>query len=129
MVYFKETYHKTGKMIKILHNGNCSKSNAALEYLVQNNIPFEIIDIIKDPLSVLEIKTVLKKLGKDVSYIIRATDKLYTDNFVGKPLTDEAWIEVLSKNPSLIQRPILIKGSEAILGRPFENVKNFVGNK
>lgn len=115
-------------MIKILHNGNCSKSNAALEYLAQNNISFEIIDIIKDPLSVLEIKTVLKKLGKDVSYIIRATDKLYTDNFVGKQLSDEAWIEVLSKNPSLIQRPILIKGSEAILGRPLENVKSFVEN-
>lgn len=116
------------KMIKVLHNGNCSKSNAALDYLVQNNIPFEMIDMIKDPLSVLEIKTVLKKLGKNVSYIIRATDKLYTDNFTGKQLSDETWIEVLSKNPSLIQRPILIKGSLAILGRPIENVKNFVEN-
>ncbi|KIC62160.1 ArsC/Spx/MgsR family protein [Chryseobacterium taiwanense] len=113
-------------MIKVLHNGNCSKSNAAVDYLVQNNIPFEVIDIINEPLSVLEIKTVLKKLGKDVSYIIRATDKLYTDNFVGQQLSDDAWIEVLSKNPSLIQRPILIKGSSAILGRPFENVKSFV---
>jgi arsenate reductase len=116
-------------MIKVLHNGNCSKSNAALAYLTENNIPFEIIDIIKDPLSVLEIKTVLKKLGKEVSYIIRATDKLYTDNFVGKQFSDDAWIEILSKNPSLIQRPILIKGSEAIMGRPFENIKNFVGSK
>ncbi len=116
-------------MIKVLHNGNCSKSNAALEYLAQNNIPFEVIDIIKEPLSILEIKTVLKKLGKDVSYIIRATDKLYTDNFVGKQLSDEAWIEILSNHPSLLQRPILIKGSSAILGRPIENVKNFVENK
>jgi len=116
-------------MIKILHNGNCSKSNAALEYLMENNIPFEMIDIIKDPLSVLEIKTVLRKLGKDVSYIIRATDKLYTDNFVGKQLSDDAWIEVLSGNPSLIQRPILIKGSVAILGRPIENIKSFLENK
>lgn len=116
-------------MIKVLHNGNCSKSNAAVEYLTENNIPFEMIDIIKEPLSVLEIKTVLKKLGKDVSYIIRATDKLYTDNFVGKQLSDEAWIEVLSQNPSLIQRPIVIKDSVAILGRPLENVKSFVESK
>lgn len=113
-------------IVKVLHNGNCSKSNAVLEYLDENGIPFEMINIVEHPLSVPEIKTVLKKLNQDVSHIIRKTDRLYMENFAGKDLSEEEWIQVLAENPSLIQRPILIKGPVAMLGRPVENVKYFI---
>ena len=113
-------------LVKVLHNGSCSKSNAVLEYLDENGVPFEIINIVEDPLSVLEIKTVLKKLNQSVFHIIRKTEKLYLENFANKNLSEEEWIKVLSENPSLIQRPILIKGSVAMLGRPIENVKYFI---
>ncbi|ALR30708.1 arsenate reductase [Chryseobacterium sp. IHB B 17019] len=113
-------------LVKVLHNGNCSKSNAVLEYLDENGVPFEIINIVEDPLSVLEIKTVLKKLNQSVFHMIRKTEKLYLENFANKNLSEEEWIKVLSENPSLIQRPILIKGSVAMLGRPIENVKYFI---
>ena len=113
-------------LVKVLHNGNCSKSNAVLEYLDENGVPFEIINIVEDPLSVLEIKTVLKKLNQSVFHMIRKTEKLYFENFANKNLSEEEWIKVLSENPSLIQRPILIKGSVAMLGRPIENVKYFI---
>jgi arsenate reductase (glutaredoxin) len=113
-------------LVKVLHNGNCSKSNAVLEYLDENGVPFEIINIVEDPLSILEIKTVLKKLNQSVFHMIRKTEKLYLENFANKNLSEEEWIKVLSENPSLIQRPILIKGSVAMLGRPIENVKYFI---
>nr|WP_314492316.1 ArsC/Spx/MgsR family protein [uncultured Chryseobacterium sp.] len=113
-------------LVKVLHNGNCSKSNAVLEYLDENGVPFEIIDIVKDPLSVLELKTVLKKLNENVFHIIRKNEKLYLENYAGKDFTEDEWLKILSENPSLIQRPILIKGSVAILGRPVENVKFFI---
>ena len=113
-------------LVKVLHNGNCSKSNAVLEYLDENGVPFEIINIVEDPLSILEIKTVLKKLNQSVFHLIRKTDKLYIENFANKDLSEEEWIKVLSENPSLIQRPIIIKGSVAMLGRPIENVKYFI---
>lgn len=113
-------------LVKVLHNGNCSKSNAVLEYLDENGVPFEIINIVEDPLSELEIKTVLKKLNQSVFHIIRKTDKLYLENFANKNLSEEEWIKVLAENPSLIQRPIIIKGSVAMLGRPIENVKYFI---
>lgn len=113
-------------LVKVLHNGNCSKSNAVLEYLDENGVPFEIINIVEDPLSELEIKTVLKKLNQSVFHIIRKTDKLYLENFADKNLSEEEWIKVLVENPSLIQRPIIIKGSVAMLGRPIENVKYFI---
>ncbi|MCT2406308.1 arsenate reductase (glutaredoxin) [Chryseobacterium antibioticum] len=113
-------------MVKVLHNGNCSKSNAVLEYLDENGVPFEIINIVEDPLSVLEIKTVLKKLNQSVFHMIRKTDKLYMEQYADKDYSEEEWIKILSENPSLIQRPILIKGSVAMLGRPIENVKFFI---
>ncbi|REC49313.1 MULTISPECIES: ArsC/Spx/MgsR family protein [Chryseobacterium] len=113
-------------LVKVLHNGNCSKSNAVLEYLDENGVPFEIINIVEDPLSEQEIKTVLKKLNQSVFHIIRKTDKLYLENFADKNLSEEEWIKVLAENPSLIQRPIIIKGSVAMLGRPIENVKYFI---
>ncbi|NML57644.1 ArsC/Spx/MgsR family protein [Chryseobacterium cheonjiense] len=113
-------------LVKVLHNGNCSKSNAVLEYLDENGVPFEIINMMEEPLSVQEIKTVLKKLNQNVSDIIRKNEKLYLEKYAGKNLSEEEWIQVLSENPSLIQRPILIKGSVAMLGRPVENVKYFI---
>ncbi|UPQ76903.1 arsenate reductase family protein [Chryseobacterium nepalense] len=113
-------------LVKVLHNGNCSKSNAVLEYLDENGVPFEIINIVEEPLTVQEIKAVLKKLNQNVFHIIRKNEKLYVEKYAGKNLSEEEWIKVLSENPSLIQRPILIKGSVAMLGRPVENVKYFI---
>lgn len=113
-------------VVKVLHNGNCSKSNAVLEYLDENGVPFEIINILEDPLTELEIKTVLKKLNQSVFHIIRKNEKLYVEKFAGKNLSEEEWIRILAENPSLIQRPIIIKGSVAMLGRPVENVKYFI---
>lgn len=113
-------------VVKVLHNGNCSKSNAVLEYLDENGVPFEIINIVEEPLSVQEIKAVLKKLNQNVFHIIRKNEKLYLEKYAGKNLSEEEWIKILSENPSLIQRPILIKGSVAMLGRPVENVKYFI---
>jgi len=113
-------------VVKVLHNGNCSKSNAVLEYLDENGVPFEIINIVEDPLSELEIKTVLKKLNQNVFHIIRKNEKLYVEKYAGKNLSEDEWIRVLAENPSLIQRPIIIKGPVAMLGRPVENVKYFI---
>lgn len=113
-------------VLKVLHNGNCSKSKAVLEYLDENGVAFEIIDLIEDPLSDLEIKTLLKKLNHGIHELIRKNDRLYMEKYAGKQLSDDEWIDVLVKNPSLIQRPILIKGEIAMLGRPIENVKFFI---
>lgn len=113
-------------MIKVLHNNSCSKSNAILEYLDENNVQFEIIDIINDPLSETELKTLLKKLGAEPLEIVRKNEALYLEKFADKNFSTEEWIRILHENPSLIQRPILIKGSVAMIGRPIENVKFFI---
>ncbi|WP_332032693.1 ArsC/Spx/MgsR family protein [Kaistella sp.] len=113
-------------MIKVLHNNTCSKSRAILEHLDENNVPFEIIDFIETPLTELELKTLLKKLNTDVQGLIRKNDMLYQERYMGKDFSEDEWIKILVENPSLIQRPILIKGSVAMVGRPIENVRFFI---
>lgn len=113
-------------MIRVLHNSSCSKSRAVLEYLDEHNVPFEIIDIIENPLSEAELRTLLKKLGVPVSEIIRKQEKFFTENFADKNLSDNELIKVLAENPSLIQRPILVKKGTAIIGRPVENISDFI---
>ena len=113
-------------MVKVLFNNACSKSRAILEHLDENNVQFEIIDFILNPLSEIELKTVLKKLGRSAEEIIRKGDQLFKEKFANKSFTEDEWISVLLQNPTLIERPILIKGPLAMVGRPIENVKYFI---
>ncbi|UOE40076.1 arsenate reductase family protein [Chryseobacterium suipulveris] len=113
-------------MIKVLHNNSCSKSRGILEYLDENGVPFEVIDFVNDPLSVNELNAVLKKLNMGVHEIIRKNETLYKEKFADQNFSDEEWVKILTENPELIQRPILIKSSVAMIGRPLENVKYFI---
>lgn len=115
-------------MIKVLYNSSCSKSRAILEHLDENNVPFEIIDFVENPLSEMELKTVLKKLNTDVHGLIRKTDPMFKEKYADKEFSDDEWVKILIENPSLIQRPILIKGHIAMIARPVENVKFFIEN-
>ena len=72
------------------------------------------------------MKTVLKKLGRSAEEIIRKRDPLFKEKFADRSFTEEEWITVLLENPNLIERPILIKGPLAMIGRPIENVKFFI---
>lgn len=115
-------------MIKILHNNSCSKSRAILEYLDENNVKFEIIDFIQNPLSKLELRTVLKKLNSNPKEIIRFHEKEFKElNLNLDELSEDQIINILTEHPQLLQRPILIKGKIAMIGRPIENVKFFIG--
>lgn len=113
-------------MIKLLHNNNCSKSRDVFNYLNENNIGYELIDIVSEPLSVIEIKTVLQKLGIGIRDLVRTNEKVFVENYEGKDLSDDELLHLLEKHPELIQRPIVVKGSKAVIGRPLEKVKEFV---
>ncbi len=97
-----------------------------MEYLDENNVPFEIIDFIANPLTEMELRTVLKKLQKSAFEICRKNEQLYKQKYADKNLSEDEWIQILLENPSLIERPILIKEEVALIGRPLENVKFFM---
>ncbi|WP_124642938.1 MULTISPECIES: ArsC/Spx/MgsR family protein [Amniculibacterium] len=113
-------------MIKILHNVSCSKSRAAVQHLEDTETTCNIRNFIEDPLNVDELKDLLKKLDLPVHDIIRDNEVLYQTEFADKNLNADELIEMLAKHPSLLQRPIIIKGDKAIIGRPASRIDEFL---
>ena len=108
--------------MKILHNNRCSKSRCALEILENKGVDFEVVKYLENPLSAAEITDLLKKLNLPAEAIIRKSEADYKENFKGKTMSENDWIEAMAKFPKLIERPIIIKGDKAVVGRPAENI-------
>jgi arsenate reductase len=109
--------------MKIYHNPRCSKSRQTLAIIEELNYDVEIIEYLKQGPSIDEIRDVVKKLGMKPEKIIRKGEKIFKENYKGREMSDEDWIKAMAENPILIERPIVIKGDKAVLGRPPENVK------
>jgi arsenate reductase len=108
---------------KIFHNSRCSKSRQALQILQDNNCNIEIINYLETDLDVSLIKDVLKKLSLKPRNILRTSEQDYKDNNLKEDgFSDDDLIDYMIKHPKLIERPIVIKGHRAVLGRPPENV-------
>jgi len=107
----------------IYHNPRCSKSRQTLALLRENGIEPEIVEYLKNPLSSREIEELILKLGESSNHIIRVKEALFKQlGLRGKELTLEETCSLLAENPRLIERPIVVSGSLAVLGRPPENV-------
>ena len=89
----------------------------ALAALTKSGEEFEIINYLEKVPSIEELKEIIKKLNIKPHDLVRVTENLYKEKFKAKNLTDEEWIKVLHENPSLIQRPILVKDDFAVIGR------------
>ncbi|MGK0239151.1 MAG: arsenate reductase [Candidatus Pelagisphaera sp.] len=110
--------------ITIYHNSRCSKSRCSLGILRDKEIQPTIVEYLKTPPSSLELADICKKLNVAPSAIIRSKEMVFKD--LGLSLDDdrsaEDWFRILADNPNLIERPIIVKGSRAVIGRPPENV-------
>ncbi|HJE03110.1 Arsenate reductase [Aliarcobacter thereius] len=104
--------------IEIWHNQSCSKSNSAKDYLDSNKIAVKVRDYLDNPPSKEELKELLTKLNLKIKDIIRDSEKLYYDLDIQKIQDDENLLEIVSKNPILIQRPIIIGETKAFIARP-----------
>ncbi|WP_117883580.1 arsenate reductase (glutaredoxin) [Aureibaculum luteum] len=108
--------------MKIYHNNRCSKSRCGLEILKNSKQDFEVVDYIKNPLSEAEIKDLLKKLDFSPIQLVRKNEAIWKENYKGKDLSDTEIIKAMSAHPKLIERPIVVKGDKAVIGRPPENI-------
>jgi len=108
--------------ITIYHNPRCGKSRSALALLEEKGLQPHIIEYLKTPPANEELRAILRKLGMKPEQIVRKGEDVYKQKFAGKALTDEQWLDALVKNPTLIERPIVVKGDRAVIGRPPENV-------
>jgi len=106
----------------IYHNPRCGKSRDTLAILEAKKAAPEIVEYLKTPPTKEQLRGILKKLAMKPEQIVRKGEDVYKQKFAGKSLTDEQWIDALAKNPILIERPIVVKGDRAVIGRPPENV-------
>lgn len=110
----------------IYHNPRCSKSRATLALLTERGIEPRVVEYLKTPPTAAELKQILRKLKMKPEQLVRKNEDLYKTRYAKRTLSDEEWIEVLAKNPVLIERPIVVRGARAVLGRPPENVLELI---
>ncbi len=108
--------------MKIYHNPRCSKSRQTLELIKSNGVEPEVIEYLKEIPSENELKEVLSNLGIQAEELLRKGEAIFKEQYKGKTLTEDEWIKAMIEHPKLIERPIVVKGNTAVLGRPPENV-------
>lgn len=108
----------TADTLTIYHNPSCSKSTEALQLLRQNNLEPRIIEYLKNPPDKLKLKEIIKMPGISARDLIRASEKAYIAANLEESSTAEEIIEAICAQPILLQRPIVISGNRAVIGRP-----------
>jgi arsenate reductase len=113
-------------MLQVYHNTRCSKSREVCSIIAEKGVKMDLIEYLKTPFTEKTLKALLKKLGMKAEEIVRKKEPLFLEKFKGKKLTEAQWIKTLIKNPILIERPIVVKGNKAIIGRPPSAVLNLL---
>lgn len=109
--------------VQIFHNPRCSKSRQTLALLEENGVKPEIIEYLKTPPTIEELKLVVSKLNVSVRDIIRTKESEYKEiGLNNSELTEHQVLQALVNTPKLIERPIVINNDKAAIGRPPENV-------
>ncbi len=112
--------------IKIWHNPSCSKSREALSILEENNFNKEIFRYLDEKPTKEELKKVLKMLGfKSAREWMRIKEDIYKELNLKNEIDEEKLLDAMVVYPKLIERPVIIKGNKAIIGRPTSIVNNF----
>ncbi|MBT8259694.1 MAG: arsenate reductase (glutaredoxin) [Bacteroidia bacterium] len=105
-------------MIQIYHNPRCSKSRQTLEILEDKIKDIEIIKYLDSPPTVKNLKYIISLLGISPNELIRKNEAIWKEQYKGKKLSDKDIIHAMVKYPKLIERPIVINGNKAVIGRP-----------
>ncbi|MCV9933474.1 arsenate reductase (glutaredoxin) [Flavobacterium sp. LS1R47] len=113
-------------MIQIYHNPRCGKSRNCLAFIENTKQDFEIIPYLTDTPSFDALTELLQKLNLKPIELVRTKEKIWTDNFKNKTMTDAEIIQAMVDNPILIERPIVVKDGKAIIGRDLEQVRPFL---
>jgi arsenate reductase len=113
-------------MLQILHNPRCGKSRDCMLFASETSVPFEVINYLDTPLSVDELKALLKKLKIKPIELVRQKESIWIEKYQGKSMTNTQIIKAIAKHPILMQRPIVIDGDKAIIGREIDKLQHFL---
>ena len=113
-------------MIQIYHNPRCGKSRNCLAFVTEKETEVETIKYLETPPSKEALTDLLQKLNLKPIQLVRVKESIWIEQYKNKSLSDDAIIEALAAHPILIERPIVIKGNKAIIGRIPEEVAQFI---
>ena len=113
-------------MIKIYHNNRCSKSRCGLEILENSGKDFEVVKYLENVPSEAELTAIIKLLKIKPIQLVRTNEAIWKSEFKGQDLTDEAIINAMLNHPKLIERPIVLNGNKAVIGRPPESILEII---
>jgi arsenate reductase len=113
-------------MITIYHKSNCSTSIKVLNVLKESGKKYKIVEYIKTPPNAEELASIIEKLGIPAEALIRKKEPVFKENYSHKKLNEALCIKLMVEHPNLIERPILIKRTRAIIGRPIEAAEKFI---
>lgn len=113
-------------MIKIYHNNRCSKSRNGLQILEESGKEFEVVKYLDNIPSKEELTEVINLLNISPIELVRKNEKIWKEEFKGKDLSDAEIIDAMITNPKLIERPIVVNGNKAVIGRPPENILDII---
>lgn len=114
--------------IRIYHNPRCSKSRQTLSLLEQRQLQPEVIEYLKTPPDAATLRKILDMLGIHARELLRSKESEYQELGLDNPaLDDDAIIAAMVSHPKLIERPIVIQGNRAVIGRPPERVLELIG--
>ncbi len=113
--------------MKIYHNPRCSKSRQTLQLIEAADIAPDVVEYLKTPPSASEFDRVLTLLGIQPNELMRKKEAVYHDlGLSDRTLSRDETIQIMIDNPQLIERPIVVRGDRAVIGRPPENVKELL---
>lgn len=113
-------------MIKIYHNNRCRKSREGLALLEESGKDFEVVNYLENIPSTRELQKLIKLIGISPLDLVRKNEAIWKENYKGKSLTDEEVIAAMILNPKLIERPIVVNGDKAVIGRPKELISDIL---
>ena len=113
--------------MKIYHNPRCSKSRQSLALIHDAGHDVEIIEYLKTPPSPEDLTAIIGKLNITAEQLVRKKESLYKElGLDTQSLSEEQWVKLLCDNPKLIERPIVVKGNRAVIGRPPELIQSLL---
>ena len=115
------------KKLTVYQKPTCTKCRTTLRLLKERGVEFEPINYFETPLTEADLRMLLKKLGLTARDILRKDEPVAKQLGIGRQdFSDEELIALMVKHPDLIQRPIVVRGDKAVLGRPPENVEKLL---
>jgi arsenate reductase len=112
--------------ILFYHYPKCKKSRAALDFIRQNGINPSIKPYIEDGIEPASLNKIFSLLKVKPSEMIRKQESYYEEELSNKDFTEDEWLEILSKFPRLIKRPVIIYKEQAVLGDPIQNINQII---